>query len=274
METNLAHAIAISIFEPLDHTVVESFLASPPFINIAGTFNARDISHGPNLPVKPGYAFRSGSLERLEPGGIAVLQSLGIKTVFDLRSGHERGLAPEPEIPGVEIIWKPSTVVNATAAPVQAEKQEAGFSLTTMNLDMLESHKASFKAVFDHILHHPDKPFLFHCTAGKDRTGVIAALILGLAGADIAYINRDYALTRLGIEPVREFLTKKLLAGNFTMKDLDSPKMQAYSKIPPDLWNNVFLEMDRKYDGVQEYVKTELDFSDDDIAVIRRNLEG
>lgn len=83
-----------------------------------------------------------------------------------------------------------------------------------MYLDMLVSHHDSFKAVFEHILCHPDKPFLFHCTAGKDRTGLIAALIFGLAEVDLEYINHDYALIRVEVERVREFLMQKWKATN------------------------------------------------------------
>ena len=48
--------------------------------------------------------------------------------------------------------------------------------------------------------------------AGKDRTGLASALILSLAGLPSDYISREYALTRIGIEPMREFLTAKLTA--------------------------------------------------------------
>ena len=49
--------------------------------------------------------------------------------------------------------------------------------------------------------------------AGKDRTGVTAAVVLALAGMPHEYIAREYALTRIGMEPAREFLTSKLTGG-------------------------------------------------------------
>lgn len=66
--------------------------------------------------------------------------------------------------------------------------------------------------------------------AGKDRTGVLAAVILGLVGADADTINHDYCLTRIGTEPAREFLTKKLFKGRPI--DLEDPLIRAYAQIP------------------------------------------
>lgn len=99
-----------------------------------------------------------------------------------------------------------------------------------MYSSLLDTHQPSLKAVLHHILEQPNKPFLFHCTAGKDRTGVVAAIILSLAGAPIEEIQRDYALSRVGIEPVREFLMTKVAA--FGKVDLSDPKVQAAGRFP------------------------------------------
>ena len=64
-----------------------------------------------------------------------------------------------------------------------------------------------------------------HCIAGKDRTGVAVALILGVAGVPPSYISHEYALTRIGIEPVREFLTNKFTGGRAL--DLKNERLQA-----------------------------------------------
>jgi protein tyrosine/serine phosphatase len=80
-----------------------------------------------------------------------------------------------------------------------------------MYMGILETHEGIFKLVLQHVKKHPDRPFLFHCTAGKDRTGVLAYLLHSLAGSPTDVINLDYALTRVGVEPVREFLMSKLV---------------------------------------------------------------
>lgn len=66
--------------------------------------------------------------------------------------------------------------------------------------------------------------------AGKDRTGVLAFLLLSLAGADPTVVDHDYALTRVGIEPARDLLEAKL-AGTMNL-DKNDPVMWRYFEIP------------------------------------------
>lgn len=72
--------------------------------------------------------------------------------------------------------------------------------------------------------------------AGKDRTGVLAGLIHSLAGSSLEIITHDNLLTRIGIEPVREFLIAKLVGVNATPAELErfeqDREMQIYSSIP------------------------------------------
>ncbi len=222
---------------------LSAFLSSPPFVSIPGTFNARDLSGHPSFPtaVAPKLGFRTGSLERLDPEGQDAIKRLGIHTIFDLRSFKERDEFPTAGMEGIEIIWTPSTVDNETTAAAQAKKQakerDGAFSLLTMYMEMLETHAAAFAVVMKHIAAHPGAPFLFHCTAGKDRTGMLAFLLEEVAGSDTESMNMDWALTRIGVEPVRDFLTKKLIGGRdlppeAVEKIMDSEKMKAYSEVP------------------------------------------
>ena len=222
---------------------VSAILSSAPFVSIPGTFNARCLSSHSAFPtaISPNLAFRTGSLERLTLEGQDVLKTLGIKTIFDLRSLKERSEFPEPEIDGIKVIWMPTTVVDETTPAAQAEKQlrkDSGvFSLITMYMDMLRTHATAYAGVLKHVGAHPGEPFLFHCTAGKDRTGTLAFLLEDLAGSSVESMNIDYALTRVGVEPVRDFLIHKLMGGRDlpteeVQRIMSSPKMAAYSEIP------------------------------------------
>ena len=212
-EPNWIKILSTPATEAIEDSELEPILSAPPFVSLPGLFNARDLNDGKLNELKSDYMFRAGSLENITSAGAQALLALNIKTIFDLRSQRERTEAPEPDLPGIECLWYPSTQddpTHPTKADVNAYRASTGgFSWNQMYLDIMKSHRDSFKAVFQHILEHPDKPFLFHCTAGKDRTGVLAALILGLANVDIEYINHDYALTRVGMEPARSFLMQK-----------------------------------------------------------------
>ena len=71
--------------------------------------------------------------------------------------------------------------------------------------------KTAYRSILSHILTRPDEPLLIHCTVGKDRTGVITALILLLAGVDQEVIAEEYALTTLGMESVKEAIWDHLI---------------------------------------------------------------
>lgn len=229
MASDLESLLATSIQEPIDLTIVNSLLLSPPFTPVPGLFNVRNLNDGKQPQFRHNYMFRAGSFEKLTDEGKQSLTSLGITDIFDLRSERERKVQPDPEIAGITNHWYPSTIVDLTTTP-QQNPTKPTFSFTKMYSGMLVTHNASFKAVFEHIRDHPDRPFLFHCTAGKDRTGLMAALILGLADVPLEYINHDYALTRIGIEPVREFMIHRLTAGN--PKALEDLFTLEYTRVP------------------------------------------
>lgn len=77
--------------------------------------------------------------------------------------------------------------------------------------DILENAGPSYGKILKHIRDKPNEPLLLHCTAGKDRTGVIVALIMSLAGAGDETIATEYALTDIGLAPMRPVIMQHLL---------------------------------------------------------------
>ncbi|KAF8859968.1 hypothetical protein BDZ45DRAFT_801212 [Acephala macrosclerotiorum] len=193
--SKLSALYEVSVRDALPEAEVSRVLQFHPFIPIPGALNLRTIS-SPTL--KPGLIFRSGSLSHLSPAVLAPLKTTyGITAIFDLRSRLEREKSPSPEIPGIETVWIPST---ADFGPkLLSEDEEEG-----------EERPNTYKAVFER-LRDGDARILFHCTAGKDRTGVLSALILALLDTPSETIAQDYALTRIGVEPFRMYLLKVLL---------------------------------------------------------------
>ena len=77
--------------------------------------------------------------------------------------------------------------------------------------DILNNGHEAYREIFLHIRDRPTDAILFHCSAGKDRTGVLAALILKCAGVDDITIASEYELTEKGLEPMRELIIAHLL---------------------------------------------------------------
>jgi protein tyrosine phosphatase len=64
---------------------------------------------------------------------------------------------------------------------------------------ILENGPPSYSVILRHLAHKPSEPLIIHCTAGKDRTGVICALVLSLCGVDDEIIAQEYSLTEVGL---------------------------------------------------------------------------
>ena len=71
---------------------------------------------------------------------------------------------------------------------------------------ILEQGKKAYYEIFKHILEHPTRPFIVHCTAGKDRTGVFAMLVFKLLGINDEIIAREYELTHVNTKGYCYFL--------------------------------------------------------------------
>ncbi|KPI37822.1 Tyrosine-protein phosphatase [Cyphellophora attinorum] len=268
-DQELNNILSTHLFEPLAPNTVNATLSRQPFISTPSIVNARQLP----LPIRKGYAYRSGSLENITDNDKQALLDLGIKTIFDLRSLKETSSNPEPEIKGVKVLWVPSTDDNETTAAVQQQRQDPkNFTFLNMYMDLLSTHRDAYRSVLEHVRDHPDDPFLFHCTAGKDRTGVLAALLLSLAGADTSTIDRDYAYTRIGIEPARDFLTAKLMKGQ--QIDVNNPIMRRYAEIPINAMQQLLEAIETVYggSGVEGYARQALGFGEEDLRVIKAHL--
>jgi protein-tyrosine phosphatase len=145
--------------------------------------------------VRTGRLFRSDSLASLSDTDIRyVVDTLGLQTAVDLRAGHE--VDDHPHWPlvdaGVTVHHRP--IVDETRRrPDDAPMAERG--LDEIYVLMLERFGDRFATVVELIADADGHPVVFFCAGGKDRTGLVAALVLGALGVDDEAIAADYALT-------------------------------------------------------------------------------
>lgn len=136
--------------------------------------------------------------------------------------------------------------------------------------DILEAGRESYRTVFSHILQRPRDNFLIHCSAGKDRTGVLVALILGIAGVDEERIAEEYALSEVGLAEWREAILRHLMGEEGTgMKREGVERMVGSRK--EDMLATLGM-LGKVYRGCDGYVKGCLGFSEQEVGMIRGNL--
>lgn len=273
-------------------TIISQALGKDPFVSVPGIINLRDLGALPSSPIRRGLIYRSGTLYNLPASSLTKLKDdLEIKMILDLRTKREIIRSPDPVINGVEnehfdSLRAPTPTDLAKFVEDGGKKGYVG-----MCEEVLEIHKPSVKAALEWIRDEKG-PLLFHCTgmfafnptanlwlilvpcvlAGKDRTGVLAAIILWLAGASKDVIEYDFTLTRVGIEPARELLLQMLKMWNKEWT-AETPGMQEFSSIKSKFILGTLGMIEEKYGGVVGYVKG-LGFSDEDLEQIGRVLKG
>lgn len=267
--------------EPLDEDYVKTRLKQPPFVTIDGVLNIRDLGSyptaDPSLLTKPSLMYRSGEVSGITEEGKSQLKSLGITHIFDLRSDPEMAKwhSPIPLIDGVEIVHTP-IFKNEDYSPemmakrfklYSANKTEAFMELYTQIMD---NAGPSFRTIFCHIRDHPDSGCMFHCTAGKDRTGILAALLLKLAGVNDEIIAEDYALTRVGREPAREKIMARLRKEPLFASNNEAV-LNMFS-CRPDTMLAFLSVLEEKYGGVERYLEDVVQLTSEDVLIIRSNI--
>ncbi|KAJ4365172.1 hypothetical protein N0V83_008790 [Neocucurbitaria cava] len=143
---------------------------------------------------------------------------------------------------------------------------------TAMYLEILDVYAPSFKIALEW-LRDEKTGILFHCTAGKDRTGVLAALLLSLADASRDLIAYDYALTRVGVEPSREVLVQVLRLWNAEWTE-DTPGMHEFTQVKGDFILGLLDAVDLKYGGMERYAIAVLGFEVEELDVVKSVLRG
>jgi len=171
-------------------------------IALTGASNFRDlggyVGHQ-GRTVKWRKIFRSDHLANLSPNDLLLIQSLGIQRSFDFRGVQESQAQAYdwPDLQRHSLSIEPTVVQRLQAQHLSGKPLTAADALDAMQTtyrDFVRVDSGRFAQLFEHLLDQPD-PLLFHCTAGKDRTGLAAALVLYALGVSETDIWRDYLLT-------------------------------------------------------------------------------
>jgi len=175
---------------------------------LEGARNFRDLGGYRSLDgrrVRWGQLYRSGALADLTVAGQEQVAALGIRTALDFRSPAERRREPSPwDVGSVATLHWDYDFGDVSLRGILAASSD--FSVAGMRAAMLELYRrlpdlfaAPYAGLFEQLA-HGQLPLVFHCAAGKDRTGVAAALVLASLEIPHATIISDYTLTNTAID--------------------------------------------------------------------------
>jgi protein-tyrosine phosphatase len=192
--------------------MIETPLDPTRTIDLSGCFNFRDLG---GYPTRDGgrlcwrRLFRADGLSRLDAGDCALLAELGLATVVDLRTVgelDERGRFPAHHLE-VEYHHLPLTDVLPPERDLQRYSEPA--FVTSRYLQLFDEGASSIARAIEVLAAPGALPAVFHCSAGKDRTGVLAALVLGFLGVPDEVIVEDYALSAQAMVKLFEWLREE-----------------------------------------------------------------
>jgi protein-tyrosine phosphatase len=196
--------------------------------------------------------FRSDSLHRMSAADVArLIDELGVVTVIDLRTQMERdrgGPVPATSLPGVRSVHVPmidelfAERSERRRAPRPADMGEGYVAM----LELAGEHVAGLLRLLDGEVY----PAVFFCAAGKDRTGVLAALVLALLGVQDGDVIADYALTDLVARAIIERADRELYE-------------HAWASLPPEargaparVMRSMLAAIVRKHGSMESYVSS------------------
>lgn len=173
-------------------------------VEVAGVRNFRGLGGVKvgDKHFKFGLAFRCAHLSKIEEEGIKTLQKLNIRYNFDLRTTREKAEKPDREIEGItridfDILGAPTAGLSHEKHTNRKEFLALAIPMTDLYVVMLngciERYREAIAKSIECLLN--GEPFLFHCSEGKDRTGIFAMLLLGMLGASKEDILEDYMIT-------------------------------------------------------------------------------
>jgi protein-tyrosine phosphatase len=177
-------------------------------IELQGQKNFRDLGGYKNVhgkPVEWGALFRSGQLHDLTDADFSVVSNLGLKLIIDFRSEGERDDKPDRIPEGASVLADPISCdaygelvmyVLETGDTSQLTPDQTLDLFDTIYLDNLEP----FQLLLSQVIESENRPVLFHCSGGKDRTGFAAALILAALQVPLNVIVDDYLLSNKYLE--------------------------------------------------------------------------
>jgi protein-tyrosine phosphatase len=166
-------------------------------LNFPSLLNARDLGGHPTIdgpPTRWRSLLRADDLVQLTPAGVQAMVGYGIETVVDLRWPEEVAESPSP-IAGTlkHVRYHQISLLARTAAEWEVLRQDCTKEM--WKCAVLERTRSELKSVLQVIADSSPGPLLFHCVAGKDRTGIVAAVLLALADVTPTAIARDYAMS-------------------------------------------------------------------------------
>ena len=221
--------------------------------------------------TKYGAVVRADSIRQLTDDGWDAAVEYGVTTVVDLRMDVELEADPPADLP-VDVVHVPffqdhdeDAFAEVEAAAEAAPDRAA--ATREVYLVFLERCRENVAAAVAAVARAPEGAVVIHCVGGKDRTGLVTALLLHLAGVEDEQIAVDYALSEERLQPRHEAWLAE--AGT----EAERERIRRISATPAESMVGVLGELQRRYGTIEAYLRAG-GVTDEDIRLARERLRG
>lgn len=227
--------------------------------------------------VKMGLIYRSDQLDRMGSADLALLETLGFGTVADLRTQSERDREPDRIPQGADHIILDVAADAAGSlggdmrqAMAKIAAGEGAQMLIEANRDFViqPSARAAYAALITKIA-LGDAPLVYHCTAGKDRTGWASAIILSLVGVPRETVMQDYLASNIYLAQKNQAI---LADARKSGAAIDARHLEAVLTVRSEFIDAAFEEVDVRYGSFEDYARDGLGLDADIVDRLRARL--
>lgn len=231
--------------------------------------------------IKMHKLLRTGNLADLSPFDLNFLSDYGVKYDIDFRSKEEADNQPDRVPKGAKYIFDPvfsEDLTNSSKSIKDLEKEsekDPNFGFDHMLYayeDMIESESAqkAYRKFFDILLENKEdgQSVIFHCTAGKDRTGFGALLILSALGVPFRTIKQDYLLTNITTKEFVDSLVARARERGLSENTVQS--IYDVQSVHPEYIDHAIKVINDRYGSINNYLRDVMHLSSSDIMKLRR----
>ncbi|MFE2145576.1 tyrosine-protein phosphatase [Streptomyces sp. NPDC059456] len=239
-------------------------------ITLEGTANFRDAGGYRTTTgqwVKMGEVYRSDALSKLTAADLAKLQRLRVKTVFDLRMEGERTTDPDKVPSGATYTVADVFAGSGSFQAMPKSPDEAVRAMVDAEKAMVagDGGKKAYARVFEGLERDRDRAVLFHCTAGKDRTGWANAALLTALGVPGDTVMADYLASN----------DYRKAANDAILSHLPAPQAAVYKPmldVRPEYLNSGYDEVKARYGTFDRYLKDGLGIDARELKQLKKDL--
>jgi len=204
--------------------------------------------------VKPGLLFRSGDFFTLSPGDIRKLESMKLACIIDLRARREIISRPD------KLIGTVKEIIHIDIHDAAREKSEKflqendarGLETVLIGdyIRMVSNHQPDFRRLLSILATTDHLPLAYHCTAGKDRTGLATVFLLTALGANLEDIRNDYMATNALTKSIMQKFIRKV-----TESGLNGEILRPLLEVRIEYLDAALDEINRNYGSLHDFAR-------------------